>query len=110
GEALTLRFFDTSPGISTDNRGNHVPTQTANDMAIKFDGIGNEDLMVIVNLVSTANPALTTTKAIYISNADIYKTGQVPSAYAADFQLDNNDGLVIIERNDYNGAGENWVL
>ncbi|PBB30653.1 MULTISPECIES: DUF5801 repeats-in-toxin domain-containing protein [unclassified Mesorhizobium] len=110
GEALTLRFFDTSPGISTDNGANHVPTQTANDMAIKFDGIGNEDLMVIVNLVSTANPALTTTKAIYISNADIYKTGQVPSAYAADFQLDNNDGLVIIERNDYNGAGENWVL
>lgn len=110
GEALTLRFFDTSPGILTDNGANHVPTQTAADMAIKFDGIGNEDLMVIVNLVSATNPALTTTKAIYISNADIFKTGQVPPAYAADFPLDNNDGLVVIERNDYNGAGENWVL
>ncbi|WP_192255968.1 DUF5801 repeats-in-toxin domain-containing protein [Mesorhizobium caraganae] len=110
GEALTLRFFDTSPGIATDDGANHVPTQTANDMAIKFDGIGSEDLMVIVNLVSATNPALTTTKAIYISNADIYKTGQVPLGYAADFPLDNNDGLVIIERNDYNGAGENWVL
>jgi hypothetical protein len=121
GELLTLRFFDHSPGIITDDGANNVPNQTANDMAIKFDGIGNsEDLMLILNLVNfgtdgvaggTGTAADTfTTKAMYVSNADIFKTGQVPTAYAADFPLDNNDGLVIVERNDYNGAGENWVL
>ncbi|WP_210421434.1 DUF5801 repeats-in-toxin domain-containing protein, partial [Mesorhizobium sp. WSM4304] len=121
GELLTLRFFDHSPGIITDDGANSVPNQTANDMAIKFDGIGNsEDLMLILNLVNfgtdgvaggTGTAADTfTTKAMYVSNADIFKTGQVPTAYAADFPLDNNDGLVIVERNDYNGAGENWVL
>ncbi|MER8589689.1 hypothetical protein NKH19_31645, partial [Mesorhizobium sp. M1338] len=107
GELLTLRFFDHSPTIASEII---TPNQTANDMAIKFDGIGNsEDLMVILDLVG-ADGVGHTTKAIYISNADIFKTGQVPDAYAADFPLDNNDGLVIIERNDYNGANENWVI
>ncbi|MER9196981.1 DUF5801 domain-containing protein [Mesorhizobium australicum] len=107
GELLTLRFFDTSPGIATEDINPH---QTANDMAIKFDGIGNaEDLMVILDLVS-ADGTLHTSKAIYVQNGDFFKTGQVPAAYAADFPLDNNDGLVIIEKNDYNGAGENWVI
>ncbi|TIO79210.1 MAG: hypothetical protein E5X74_09395 [Mesorhizobium sp.] len=108
GELLTLRFFDTSPHIATENI---TPSQTAADMAIKFDGIGtSEDLMVILQLVSGTDSSVHTSKAIYISNADIFKAGQVPTAYAADFPLDNNDGLVIIERNDYNGVGENWVI
>ncbi|MBZ9726972.1 DUF5801 domain-containing protein [Mesorhizobium sp. CO1-1-11] len=108
GELLTLRFFDHSPGIATEDT---VPTQAASDMAIKFDGIGSsEDLMVILQLVSSTDSSVHTSKAVYISNADIYKTGQVPAAYAADFPLDNNDGLVIIEKNDYNAAGENWVI
>jgi len=108
GELLTLRFFDTSPGIATESI---TPSQTAADMAIKFDGIGNsEDLMVILDLVSSTDSSLHTSKAIYISNSDIYKIGQVPAAYAADFPLDNNDGLVIIERNDYNDANSNWVI
>ncbi|PBB21709.1 DUF5801 repeats-in-toxin domain-containing protein [Mesorhizobium sp. WSM4313] len=108
GELLTLRFFDTSLGIGTESI---TPSQTAADMAIKFDGIGtSEDLMVILQLVSSTDSSVHTTKAIYIENADIYKMGQVPTAYAADFPLDNNDGLIIIERNDYNGVGENWVI
>ncbi|TPJ36041.1 DUF5801 repeats-in-toxin domain-containing protein [Mesorhizobium sp. B2-6-5] len=108
GELLTLRFFDHSPTIATEDV---VPNQTASDMAIKFDGIGSsEDLMVILQLVSSTDSSMHTSKAVYISNADIYKTGQVPAAYAADFPLDNNDGLVIIEKNDYNAAGENWVI
>ncbi|TJV66454.1 MAG: hypothetical protein E5X80_05935, partial [Mesorhizobium sp.] len=108
GELLTLRFFDTSPGITTESI---TPSQTAADMAIKFDGIGtSEDLMVILQLVSGTDSSVHTTKAIYISNSDIFKAGQVPDAYLADFPLDNNDGLVIIERNDYNGVGENWVI
>ncbi|ANT50345.1 DUF5801 repeats-in-toxin domain-containing protein [Mesorhizobium amorphae] len=107
GELLTLRFFDHSPGIATEDI---TPNQTAGAMAIKFDGIGNsEDLMVILDLVS-ADGTQHTSKAIYVSNGDIFKTGQVPAGYATDFPLDNNDGLVIIEQNDYNGIGENWVI
>ncbi|CDX39957.1 conserved hypothetical protein [Mesorhizobium plurifarium] len=123
GEALTLRFFETTPGILTDD-GHTVPTQTANDMAIKFDGIGNsEDLMLVLNLVNLGSDGAFggsgtaadtfTTKAMYVQNQDIYKAstpGGVPSPYANEFSLDNNDGLVIVERNDYNAAGENWVL
>ncbi len=45
-----------------------------------------------------------------MSNADIFKTGQVPAPYNTEFTLDNNDGLVIIEQNDYNAAGEDYVL
>ncbi|MDF3218151.1 hypothetical protein EN962_22615 [Mesorhizobium sp. M7A.F.Ca.CA.001.09.2.1] len=123
GEALTLRFFETSPGILTDD-GHIAPTQTANDMAIEFDGIGNsEDLMLLLNLVNlgsdgafggsgTATDTFTT-KAMYVENQDIYKAstpGGVPSPYTNEFSLDNNDGLVVVERNDYNAAGENWVL
>ncbi|RUW31970.1 hypothetical protein EOA38_16550, partial [Mesorhizobium sp. M1E.F.Ca.ET.041.01.1.1] len=108
GELLTLRFFDHSPTIATEDI---HPNQTAADMAIKFDGIGtSEDLMVILDLVSSTDSSVHTTKAIYIQNSDIFKMGQVPAAYAADFPLDNNDGLVIIERNDYNDANSNWVI
>ncbi|MFD2054178.1 DUF5801 repeats-in-toxin domain-containing protein [Mesorhizobium calcicola] len=120
GELLTLRFFKDSPGIINDNGANNVPSQTANDMVIKFDGIGNsEDLMLILNLVNLgANGVLGggddtfTTKAMYVSNANIFKTGQVPAAYGPPdgFTLDNNDGLVIVEKNDYNTAISNWVL
>ncbi|MER8935370.1 DUF5801 repeats-in-toxin domain-containing protein [Mesorhizobium opportunistum] len=123
GEALTLRFFETTPGITTDD-GHIAPTQTANDMAIEFDGIGNsEDLMLVLNLVNLGSDGAFggsgtaadtfTTKAMYVENQDIYKAstpGGVPSPYTNEFSLDNNDGLVIVERNDYNSAGENWVL
>ncbi|TIX15626.1 MAG: hypothetical protein E5V46_05275 [Mesorhizobium sp.] len=123
GEALTLRFFELSPGIATDD-GHTAPTQTANDMAIEFDGIGNsEDLMLVLNLVNLGSDGAFggsgtaadtfTTKAMYVQNQDIYKAstpGGVPSPYTNEFSLDNNDGLVIVERNDYNAAGENWVL
>ncbi|PSH68251.1 hypothetical protein CU102_15195, partial [Phyllobacterium brassicacearum] len=84
------------------------------------DGIGNsEDLMLILDLIDkngadniagTADDNATITRAVYVSNADIFKTGQVPAPYNTEFTLDNNDGLVIIEQNDYNAAGEDYVL
>ncbi|AZO75422.1 MAG: hypothetical protein E5V92_18495 [Mesorhizobium sp.] len=115
GELLTLRFFSSDVGIATEAI---APTAGAGDMAIKFDGIGNsEDLMLILNLVNdgadnivgTADDT-SITRAIYAENADIFKTGQVPAPYSSEFTLDNNDGLLIIERNDYNAAGEDYVL
>ncbi|AIC25538.1 hypothetical protein IE4771_CH00371 [Rhizobium etli bv. mimosae str. IE4771] len=104
-ELLTLRFFNGDVGIANEVTD---PTATAGAMAIKFDGIGNsEDLMLILNLTNGTSEI---TRAVYVSNADIYKTGQVPAPYSSEFTLDNNDGLVIVEQNDYNAAGENYVL
>ncbi|RWA76957.1 MAG: hypothetical protein EOQ28_04575 [Mesorhizobium sp.] len=115
GELLTLRFFNSDVGIQNEAT---VPTATAGAMAIKFDGIGNsEDLMLILNLVDDgADNILGTaddtsiTRAVYADNSDILKKGQVPAPYSSEFTLDNNDGLLIIERNDYNAAGEDYVL
>ncbi|CAN7681461.1 DUF5801 domain-containing protein [Phyllobacterium sp. LjRoot231] len=116
-ELLTLRFFNSNVGIQTEAT---TPTATAGAMAIKFDGIGNsEDLMLILDLIDkngadniagTADDNSTITRAVYVSNADIFKTGQVPAPYSSEFTLDNNDGLVIIEQNDYNAAGEDYVM
>jgi hypothetical protein len=45
-----------------------------------------------------------------VENADIQKgPGTGPGQYSG-ISLDNNDGLVIIESNDYNNPGENWVI
>ncbi|WP_064681414.1 DUF5801 repeats-in-toxin domain-containing protein [Rhizobium bangladeshense] len=116
-ELLTLRFFNSDVGITNEAL---TPTATAGAMAIKFDGIGNsEDLMLILNLIDVngadniagnGDDNATITRAMYVSNADIYKTGQVPAPYSSEFTLDNNDGLVIVEQNDYNAAGEDYVL
>ena len=116
-ELLTLRFFSSNVGIATEAT---TPTATAGAMAIKFDGIGNsEDLMLILNLIDlngadniagNSDDNATITRAMYVSNADIYKTGQVPAPYSSEFTLDNNDGLVIVEQNDYNAADEDYVL
>jgi hypothetical protein len=117
GELLTLRFFNSNVGIQNEAT---TPTATAGSMAIKFDGIGNsEDLMLILDLIDkngadniagTGDDNSTITRAVYVSNADIFKTGQVPAPYSSEFTLDNNDGLVIIEQNDYNAIGEDYVL
>ncbi|MER9640563.1 DUF5801 repeats-in-toxin domain-containing protein [Mesorhizobium sp. M0239] len=115
GELLTLRFFNSNVGIASEATD---PTAVAGSMAIKFDGIGNsEDLMLILDLVDngadnifgTADD-ISITRAMYVSNGDIFKTGLVPSPYNSEFTLDNNDGLVIIEQNDYNAAGEEYLL
>ncbi|TJV69380.1 MAG: hypothetical protein E5X76_25510 [Mesorhizobium sp.] len=105
GELLTLRFFDSNVGIQTEATD---PSASASAVALKFDGIGSsEDLMMILDLTDGTNEI---TRAIYVSNSDIYRMGQVPSPYNGEFTLDNNDGLVIIEQNDYNAAGEHYVI
>src|SRR5262245_12607648 len=88
GELLTLRLFNNDVGIATEAT---QPNQTVGAMAIKFDGIGNsEDLMLVLNLVDSTNPANTITRAVYVQNGDIFKTGQVPAPWSSEFSLDNN--------------------
>jgi hypothetical protein len=117
-ELLTLRFFssdilaDVASGTEKDD-----PTATASGITLKFDGIGaNEDLIMILDLIDPSkalnDPTREITRAVVIDNADIYKlsNGGVPAPYNTEFSLDNNDGLVIIESNDYNAAGEHYQI
>ncbi|MER8465113.1 DUF5801 repeats-in-toxin domain-containing protein [Mesorhizobium sp. M1396] len=126
GELLTLRFYNDNPGILTEdvNSGTPgvqtTPSQTAATMAIKFDGIGNsEDLMLILDLIDkngadnvagTTDDNTTITRAVYVSNSDIFRMGQDLGSYGSEFKLDNNDGLLVIERNDYNTSTEDYLL
>jgi hypothetical protein len=96
-EVLDFDFFTSNPEGFT----NTPPSSKASGIYLKFDGIGSgEDLIVILKLVNTTDSS-TTTKALYISNSDIIKgPGTGPGTYSG-VALDNNDGLVIIEQNDY---------
>ena len=80
------------------------PTGKADAVALKFDGIGNgEDLIVVLDLKDASGNEIT--KSLVIDNSDIIKTNAaVPTPWNTEFSLDNNDGLVIIEHNDYDTA------
>ncbi|TPL05668.1 MULTISPECIES: DUF5801 repeats-in-toxin domain-containing protein [unclassified Mesorhizobium] len=124
GELLTLRFFnenilgDVNPGAPGGGTEKIVPTDKVDAIAIKFDGIGNaENLIVVLDLIDDKGTASTaddvhTTRSIVVDNADFFKGNTVPSPYSTEFSLDNNDGLVIIEKGDYNNAalGENFSI
>ncbi|RUX04749.1 type I secretion C-terminal target domain-containing protein, partial [Mesorhizobium sp. M8A.F.Ca.ET.023.01.1.1] len=106
GEVMDMDFFTTNPTGLT----NLAPTAQVDSMFLKFDGIGNsEDFIVILKLYDTVAGTYTT-KAMYVENADIFKgPGSGPGIYSS-VTLDNNDGLLIIESNDYNTAGQHYVL
>jgi hypothetical protein len=105
GEVLDFNLY------STDPQGLNLPADgQASSLFFKLDGIGNnEDFIVILKLVNP-DTLVTTTKAILVENQDMYKgAGSGPGIFS-EIALDNNDALVIIEPNDYNAVGENWVI
>ena len=115
GEAANINFF------ATDPKGNLGATNYtyASDFFIKFDGFETEsdDLILVLNLADADNPALTTTRAIYVDQQDVYEndtnnTDLAGTKYVSIVStLDNNDALLIVEGNDYNiNPGDNWVL
>lgn len=104
GEVLDLDFFNTNPTGFTSL----TPTTQASGIFLKFDGVNSEDLVVVLKLVDPDDMSRTT-KAIIIDNADIIKFGgTVPAGY--NIVLDNNDGAVIIENNDFNTGSENYLI
>jgi len=104
GEVLDLDFFTANPFGFTAA----TPTTQASGMFLKFDGIGSEDLVVVLKLVDPDDGSRAT-KAIIIDNADIIKFGgTVPAPY--NIVLDNNDGTVIIESNDFNTGSQNYLI
>lgn len=103
GEVLDMDFYLQSPGNNTTL----VPTNYANGIFLKFDGIGaNEDLLMVLKLADPSAPGtILTTKTVIISAADIIKgQANVPAGFGV--TLDNNDGLAILESNDYNFAND----
>ncbi|WP_287309842.1 DUF5801 repeats-in-toxin domain-containing protein [Mesorhizobium sp.] len=127
GELLTLRFFnenilgDVNPGAPNGGTEKVSPTDAVDAIAIKFDGIGNaEDLIVVLDLIdygadgvlggTGVNADVETTKSVFVQNADFFKGNTVPAPYNSEFTLDRNDALVIIESNDYNATGEHFQI
>jgi T1SS-143 domain-containing protein len=108
GEVLDLNFYTSSP---TGNLA-VTPTGRADGIFLKFDGINSEDLVVVLKLIGPGG--VTTTRALVINNSDIYRNSSGATALAAlavyGITLDNNDGAIVIENNDFNGAGESWQI
>ncbi|MGE7963009.1 hypothetical protein ACQKPC_11630, partial [Pseudomonas sp. NPDC089918] len=124
GEAANINFFQTDP------KGDLGATNFsyATDFFIKFDGYETEsdDLVLIVSLADANNSSITTTRAIYVDQGDVYENDTnnadlVGTKYEAlilddladpnDPFLDNNDALLIVESNDFNiQAGDNWLI
>jgi len=107
GEVLEMDFFTFNPEGFTAT----TPDALVTDMFLKFDGIGSsEDLVVVLKLVDANDSNITTTVAIIVDNEDIFTFGDtLPAEY--NITLDNNDGVVIIESNDYNiNPGDNWLI
>ncbi|MCO8310697.1 T1SS-143 repeat domain-containing protein [Pseudomonas mandelii] len=124
GEAANINFFQTDPkgNLGANN------FSYATDFFIKFDGYETEsdDLLLIVSLADANDSSITTTRAIYVDQGDVYEndtvnTDLVGTKYEAlilndpadpnDPFLDNNDALLIVESNDFNiQTGDNWLI
>ena len=104
GEVLDFDLFTANPLGHTDA----LPTGAATALFLKFDGISSEDFVVILKL-SDVTTHVQTTRALVIDGSDILLHGNtLTSSYQ--IVLDNNDGAVVIEQNDYNLSGENYVI
>ncbi|WP_448093194.1 DUF5801 repeats-in-toxin domain-containing protein [Pseudomonas lini] len=124
GEAANINFFQTDPkgDLGADD------FSYATDFFIKFDGYETEsdDLLLIVSLADATDSSITTTRAIYVDQDDVYEsdtnnTDLVGTKYEAlilndpddpdDPYLTNNDALLIVESNDFNiQTGDNWLI
>ncbi|MCD8504894.1 MAG: DUF5801 domain-containing protein [Burkholderiaceae bacterium] len=105
GEVLNFTLYNSNPYGYLG----HPATQYAESMFLKFDGIGStEDLVVILSLI---NPDTMdqTTRALIVDSSDILKFGNtITPEYR--IVLDNNDGAIIIESNDFNAPGESYLI
>lgn len=106
GEVLDFNLFTSDPGgvITSPTPANQFQ---ATGLTIRLDGVGStEDFIVVLKLYNTVSGAYTT-QAIIVGAEDVYRSGSaIPAAYNPALAtpakpLDNNDGLVIIEANDY---------
>lgn len=115
GEVLDFNFWNANPsGFLGGNGASRTMTPT---MFIEFDGLDNgEDLVVVLKVVD--QNGVHDTRAVIVQYDDIFhkaQAGDIPAAFGFTGTLDNNDGLVVIESNDYNNifagdAGHTWQI
>ncbi len=106
GEVLDFNLYNTNP---TGNLG-LTPTASADTMFLKFDGIGaSEDMIVVLKLYDTVSHTYTT-KALMIQNTDIQHGPGAGSGLFSGVTLDQNDGLIVIEPNDYQQGNTHLVI
>ncbi|HEU5286093.1 MAG TPA: hypothetical protein VFU20_06240, partial [Sphingomicrobium sp.] len=107
GEVLDFNLYSTDPGGTLGQE----PTASSTSMFIKLDGVGtSEDMIIILKLYDTVT-GIYTTKAVVVQNADIIKSDAALTGTAYDsITLDNNDGLIVIEPNDYQEGNTNLVI
>ena len=112
-EMIDFNLYESDPGPTTGAE----PTTSAGEMFIQFDQISNvDDLVVILKLVDTVTGEFTT-KAIIVDAADLYRGNSAAdeallngTPYESLANMGNNEGLLVIQSNDYNGVGENWEI
>ena len=114
GEVMDLDFFTASPFGDTAA----APTATSKGIYVKFDGIGSEDLVLVLKLIDPDDNSQITRAIIVDSEDIIIKNASTspnnfhpianPAAYG--ITLDQNDGAVIVESNDYNFGNENYLI
>ncbi|MCO6059569.1 type I secretion C-terminal target domain-containing protein, partial [Pseudomonas sp. MOB-449] len=105
GEVLNMDFYTSSPG-GNPNAGPGDARATA--MFLKVDQLGSdEDFVVLLKLIDPDDNSITT-RAIVVDSEDIYSSLE-SNPYGITFG-DGSDGLVIIESNDFNAAGENYLI
>jgi len=122
-DALNFSLYSSDPGGTFGG----TPTASASDMFLVFDGTDSGDDFIVVLKLFDPDSGEYTTKSIVIEGSDIYFFGAAEEAatvaalagtpyegVVADIVAlggsNNNDGLVIIESNDYNTGSENWVI
>ena len=116
GEVLDFTFYASDPqGLL--NPQNATKTM-AGTIFIEFDQLSwsakdksGEDMVIVLKLVDASNASITTTRAIIVQASDIYHSGDtLPTGFGFTQPISGNNGLVIIENQDYNFSGENWVI
>jgi hypothetical protein len=107
GEVLDFNLYATDPGGTLGQE----PTTSSTSMFIKLDGVGDsEDMIVVLKLYDTVLNTYTT-RAVVVQNEDIITTNaELAGTDYAKITLDNNDGLIVIEANDYQQGNSNLVI
>ena len=137
-DGLNFSLYNSDPkGLYSGTLGN-TPTASADSMFLRFDGVdASDDLVVVLKLWNDGNhnglieAGEITSKAIIVDGGDIYlfsgsgagsAEGNTVAAFAgtpyqavvagivAEGGSNNNDGIVVIESNDYNAAGESYKI
>jgi hypothetical protein len=116
GEVLDFTLYSGDPqGLLSGGSATKTSVGTIfiefDQLSWKADTQAGEDMVIVLKLVDANNPALTTTRAVIVQASDIYHAGDtLPTGFGFTQPISGNNGLVILERNDYNFGSDNWII